>query len=180
MTVVAGLVHGGRVWLGADSAGVDEAGRLHRREKITVLPKGALLAYAGDSRLNRSIRVAPPDTFPSPLIGSSRDAWAQTVAHVAATLALDAKPPITDEDGQVNGGGLLAWQGSLWLLDQDCAHPTGDCWAVGSGSDYALGALDTYAGHFPDTPPDIRLRRALNIACARQSDCQPPLEILSA
>ncbi len=143
------------------------------------MPNGALLAYAVDSRLNRSIRVAPPDTFPSPLIGSSLDVWAQTVAHAAATLALDAKPPITDEDGQVNGGGLLAWQGRLWYLDQDCAHPLGDCWAVGSGSDYALGALNVFAADFPDIPPDLRLRRALNIACARQGDCHPPVEILS-
>lgn len=176
MTVIVGLVAEGVAWLGADSCGVDDNGRRRPGGKLLRLPVGdgcALLAHAGEGALKLVVRHGL--TTEAPEDAGSLDGWAQALAVASAELALDHKPPITDGDGGVAGHSLLAYSGRLWHLAQGCAESAaGPVAAIGSGSDYALGALTVLLHQ--GLAPGALLHTALAAACEWQVDCAPPFD----
>lgn len=174
MTVVAGITNGHTAWLGADTGARDNGGlrwpsaKLHR---IPAGPETALLAFAGNGRLRG---VVSQLTIEAPAADCDMDTWARGIARSLTGIAVDTKPPVVDDNGLVDGHGLLAFRGRLWHLWQDMADPVQRCVAIGSGGDLAIGALEALLDRQPDREA---LTRALEITCDRHGDCDLPFDL---
>lgn len=181
MTVIAGLIDPrGGAWLAADSASSGSDGRLWTVSKIVRRPVGdsaALLGSAGDHRLTGILRtICFPEGGPNPSSDEDCDAWAQAVADAITEQALDARPPVTDDQGLLDGYALLGHAGRLWVLFTSCAERVEQYAAIGSGGDYALGALD--ALHVATSiDPQRALRIACQSACRHHEGCRPPIHV---
>lgn len=192
MTVVAAIAQAGRVVMAADTAAMTNSGQVvYGRRKIerhrTEDGHEMLLAFAGGAALptlvSRHLKV---DAVP----GEGADdaaltAWAEAIAEAVADIATDAKPPLLDKDGMVDGGGMLAYRGRIWTLNQQAATltPLG-YWAIGSGSDLALGFMYGWAGRPGDRASLDTVTGAVEAACLYDDACRvapgggPQIEVL--
>ena len=67
MTVIAGVVSGGKVWIGGDSAGVNDRGDLQLRKDSKVFRFGQLLiGCSGSWRINQRIKYLSPTSLEPP------------------------------------------------------------------------------------------------------------------
>lgn len=150
MTVIAGIVLSDRagVLMAADSAStftgqlVADDSRKIVRKRIGRTGGELLLGTAGRHSLGHlAAHDLCVDDSPDPGDDADCDAWAFRVACALTDLAVSARPPITTEDGSVDGAGLLAHAGRLWIVGELLAMPVRGYAAIGSGGNLALGAL---------------------------------------
>ena len=73
-----------------------------------------------------------------------------------------------------SGRGLASLAGRLWSLTEHSATPLPSAWAIGTGGEFALGALHAHAGTKPDDPETI-LRAALQAAIAHDAGSGEPI-----
>jgi hypothetical protein len=182
VTVIAAVTNGEVAWLGADSAGLDHTGlNWPANDKLIRLSvagrERALLAFSGNGRLKGAMRdqlvLDRPDRAAQPL-----DVWARDSARRISTVAVDAHPPIVDQDnGEVDGIALLAFRGRIWRIAQDTAIAVPRAAAIGSGGDIALGVLRALDAVTPTLPMERMVETALDIVCREQSDCSAPVDI---
>ena len=150
VTVIAGLVTGPDVLMLCDDHAVDGGGRLWpNSRKITRVPVGnagatALIGTCGHSGLSTLTRAGgiKLDAAPDPRDAASCNDWADAVGRALTDMAVDARPPLTDDGGHVWGQAMLAHAGRLWGISEHGAWPVDRFCAIGSGGDLALGALD--------------------------------------
>lgn len=62
-------------------------------------------------------------------------------------------------------------------MGESTVFEVGDFWAVGSGSDYALGVMETFRIMHPRHDRRAAVHQAIEIACKYSSGCEPPVEI---
>lgn len=176
MTTVAALAADGRVFMAADSCtNVYERPIVGGAHKIRRVPAGvgsALLGFCGDGGLADTVAAdLKLDAEPSES-DEDRQSWASAVARAVTDLAVGAG---FIEDGRLSGTLLLAWRGYLWTLSHAHAIPIPDgVAAIGSGEGPAMGALDVLR-ELPTVSPAAAVRRAVEIACARDRYSMPPL-----
>jgi len=176
VTVIVAIATADRVLMAADSRISQRTTRIGVTEKIirkTTADGGEyLLAVAGRLSLlsiaRHSLTVA---AIPDQSSDEDCDAWAYAVACALAELAVEAKPPVLDENGTVDGEALLACGARLWLLDGQSATRIHDSYAIGSGAPEARGAL--YAiNRFGNTyDPAWALAVAIAAACDLDLAC---------
>ena len=164
MSVVAGLVHAGRIYLGADSAVV-------RGDEIetVVRPKvrrrsGMLIGACGDMPAVTTIL----DTLLLPYYpGGPLDEWLATI--LAPSIAEHTKK----EDYSL----MVGVAGRLAVIDSDgtCVVHAQNYAAIGTGGPYALGALCSWRRF----GPRLRVRRAVEAAIAHCSSVRGPTRVLS-
>ncbi|MFL6138815.1 MAG: hypothetical protein ACJ74O_13580 [Frankiaceae bacterium] len=150
MTCIAALVLPDRagVVMAADSASTFD-GQLVSDDTPKILRKKVgrtggelLIGIAGRHSLAQIIAhdLTISDS-PDPDDEADCNAWAFRIAVAVTDLAVDARPPLTTHDGSVDGRGLLAHGGRLWVIGELIAMPVRAYAAIGSGGNYALGAL---------------------------------------
>lgn len=173
MTVIAVATDGQTAWMAADSCSTDGNDRAWPLAKIARKQAGdatALVAVSGADSLLQTVRwklaLEPPS--------GGLDEWAWQAAEQFTTLAVEAKPPITDKDGYVDGRALLACKGRLWMLTGHDATSAGRFTAIGSGGDLALGALTVLLA--ADWHPADAVAKACEVACQWNSGCRPPIQ----
>jgi hypothetical protein len=187
VTVIAAIPIDGRVLMAADTLLCRRGSRITTTHKISTLLVGpkyeqhALLAIAGSTALaqlahhwfiteSHTPDLKDPDE-------AKADEWAHRIAVRLCKLATTAEPPLTVDDGEVDGEALLALGPWLWLLSGQAAVPTGPT-AIGSGAAEARGAL--YAadelGLARNYPHDA-LRLAVRTAIALDSNCGGEIDI---
>lgn len=179
MTVIAGLVHEGQVYLGADSA-TAVGGRVFTdpSPKIFTHRNGMLIGTAGNVRAGDILQFEfspPPRNEDQGLDEYMRWTFPKAVRE---TFGEHTHVPTTHgfEDAQLHA--LIGWRGALYELhcDYSVTRSAEPYAAVGSGGELALAVLHVT----PELPPEERLQRALQAAAHYNAYCRPPFAFLTS
>lgn len=150
MTVIAGLIDGGRVVLGGDSAGVAGYSLTVRSDSKVFTSGPYVFGFAGSFRAGQLLRWSfqPPAPPPDP---AELDRFMTTIWVDALRQALDGGGVAMEWGGQENTGGgvfLVGVAGRLLEIEGDyqVGEPADGFAAIGCGAGPALGALHATAG----------------------------------
>ena len=168
MTAIAAVVHDGRVYIGADSAGVDDTLALVVRADAKVFVNGPMVfGFCGSFRMGQLLRYA----FTPPPMTKRGD-----VDRYMVTRFIDAvrkclkKGGFAKVDDKVEEGGnfLVGFRGRLFEIDSDFQVGEGlDPYrAVGIGRDVVLGALYATDGQRPEERIHMALAAAERFGAA--------------
>lgn len=161
MTCVVGLVNKGRLYMGVDSAAV--SGWTRRTSELSkVFRRGPfLIGYTTSFRMGQLLEhelAVPP-----------QQAGVSDMSYMVSTFIESARKLFKErgftqiESNKEKGGQfLVGFKGTLYSVESDfqVGHMSDGYDAVGSGSDFALGAMAA----LERLPPQRRVRRALEIA----------------
>ena len=174
MTCVVGLVEKGRVTMGVDSAAVQ--GWTRRASRVSkVFRRGPfLIGYTTSFRmgqlLEHHLTVAPQTEKQTEM------AFMVTQFIEAVRVLLKEKGFTKIESNTEKGGQfLVGYRGRLYTIESDfqVGHQADDYDAIGSGAEYALGAMKA----LERAAPVLRVRRALEIAAHFNMGVCPPFTI---
>lgn len=171
MTAVAGLVHGARVYMGADSISVDEYRVVHQTGRPKVFRRGSFLfGYTTSFRFGQLLEHALELPEHSP----EQSVHAYFVLKLAPTIKALLK-----ENGFEGGGeALIGYKGLLYSLQIDFSMLLVKGYtAIGAGNEPALGSLHTTRR---ETDPRKRIKKALEAAEAHHASVRRPFVILSS
>jgi ATP-dependent protease HslVU (ClpYQ) peptidase subunit len=177
MTVVVGVVQGGTVYLGADSAVSAGCERLQPCEYVGKLVRrdGLLFACTGPTRLSQLmalVLVVPPDGEVS------------AYRYLVTRLAPAIREMIREHDGlSINNCHdgwemLVAYRGRLYSIAHDLSVQSyAEYASVGCGHEIALGSLHTTAQILDDRlSAPVRVGMALEAAAEHDIHCAGPFE----
>ncbi len=160
MTCVVGLVDRGRVYIGADSASVQ--GWVRRQTALCKVFRNGpfLIGYTTSFRmgqlLEHQLKVPPQRKEP--------DQQYMVNQFVEAVRKLLKSQGFSKVESNNESGGqfLVGYRGRLYSIQKDfqVGEMAEGLDAIGSGSDFALGALVA----LPKLSPRRRIRRALEVA----------------
>lgn len=177
MTCIAGLVEGGRVWIGGDSAGIC-GWRLDVRADPKVFRVGQFVMGFTDSfRMGQLLAHA----FKPPALPKRKrdvDRYMTLDFMDAARALFKEKGFATVKDGQEGGGSFMVGvSGRLYVVERDfqAGRVVGSLDAIGCGADLALGALLVTGG----MKPEKRIRTALRAAERRSTGVRGPFRVVS-
>jgi len=163
MTVIAGLVEGGQVWMGGDSALSDMVTHeLVAMSNQKVFRVGAMLiGVCGSARVGDVLRYELTIPKHARRVDTSRymrTTFINAVRDTFRNAGLYAK----DQPEEIDSRMLVGYRGRLFTIEEDLhIHEVVDDFAaVGSGASTALGALVVSQG----VPPRKRLLAALAAA----------------
>lgn len=161
MTCIVGLVQRGTVYVGGDSASVQGW-----TSRVTRLPKvfrrgPFLIGYTTSFRMGQllqyglEVRVQREDEDPMKYMVSE-------VAERVRVLLKERGVAKVESNTESGGQFLVGYRGRLFSFQQDFqVNEMADGYdAVGSGAEYALGAIRA----MERSPPQARLKRALEIS----------------
>ena len=161
MTCVVGLVQRGRVYVGVDSAAV--SGWTRRKSDLPkVFRRGPfLIGYTTSFRMGQLLEHELQ--VPKQAVGQSDMSYMVT-QFIEASRKLFKERGFTKVEANKEKGGqfLVGYKGCLYSIESDfqVGKMSDGYDAVGSGSDYALGAMAALT----KLSPTRRIRRALEIA----------------
>jgi ATP-dependent protease HslVU (ClpYQ) peptidase subunit len=177
MTCVIGLVHKGRVYLGADSSSVQGWTR-----RVTMLRKifrlgpflvGYTTSFRMGQLLEHELRVPDPKPGQSDL-----GYMVANFAESARALLKDRGFSKVEANAETGGQFLVAYRGHLYSIQSDfqVGEMAGGLDAIGTGAEPALGAMAALRSR----PPASRIRRSLEIAAEFNMGVCPPFYVRSA
>lgn len=161
MTAVVGLVHNGRVHLGADSAGIAGWALTVRADEKVFRNGSYAMGFTSSFRMGQLLRHA----FEPPAPGSDLPKFMATTFIDAVRDCLKAGGWATKNSEQESGGNFLVGiHGRLFEIgcDYQVGEPVDGFAAVGCGFELALGAL--YATGLAGMSVKRRIRVALEAA----------------
>lgn len=178
MTCIVALVQDGKIYMGADSAGVAGYSLMVRRDpKIYRVDNKMLIGFTSSFRMGQLLGYA--------LVLPEHHSDVH-IERYMATSFIDAVRTCLKTGGyakrenEVESGGtfLVGYRSELFLIDSDfqigkSAHPYG---AVGCGADLALGAL--HATVMGALGPQERLQAALTAAEEFSAGVRRPFMIM--
>jgi hypothetical protein len=172
MTVIAGLVHEGKVYMGGDR-GMSDKGFIGSMASPKVAKVGPLLI--GYSASQGTGLLAHLTTYPEPnyknLLGWLRVDFCDVLQKSADLFKIDINTEDNGADMLVGVGGRLFEVTTLdWSVTEYDQIATGDGYA------YALGSL--YSTRDWDSPR-ARVRDAIKAAVKYSPSCQGPVDVLS-
>jgi ATP-dependent protease HslVU (ClpYQ) peptidase subunit len=168
-TCIVGIAHKGVVWMGCDSMASDGRAKMRMLAPKVVRTGDLLVGVCGSLRVRDTVEyVALPERGEA--MKDDREYLVRSyVPHLRAALK-DAGVLATDDGlDEVDSNMLLAYRKRLYSLYDDFSLLEHAEWAVGSGSEYALGSLFSTSGD-----PAKRIKTALQAACEFSPSCGPP------
>ncbi len=188
MTCIVGLVEGGKVYMGSDSAGSDGFTYSIRQEPKVFRRAGdkgeMIIGYTTSFRFGQLLEYS----LDVPIQPKSMDDHKYMV-----TLFMDAVRKCLKDGGYMNAKGhgtnkneteeggtaLIGYHGKLWQMEDDfqiaLSPSIGD--AVGSGVYSAMGALHILTDMVMS--PEKKIKKALSVAEACVVTVKGPFEIIS-
>lgn len=176
MTCIVGLKHGGKVWLGGDSAGLSGYDLTIRADRKVFVNEGFVMGFTTSFRMGQLLQ----HTFKPPKRHAAAD--------VEAFMAVDFVNAVRDclkaggfakksSEQEEGGDFLVGYEGRLFavLSDYQVAESGSGFYAVGCGAAYALGALFANERNAPRT----RIKQALEAAEAMSGGVRGPFHIES-
>lgn len=167
MTVIAGLEHRGKVWIGGDSAGTNRLMHQQIRADKKVFVRGDFIfGFTGSFRmgqlLNHSLEIPVRPKGKKPMKFLVQD-FTQAVRECLGKEGLEPRF-------------LFGYQGKLYEIqgDYQIAKSNQGYGAVGSGRDLALGALHASR----QKNPKKKILEALEAAAAGNAAVRGPFTIL--
>jgi ATP-dependent protease HslVU (ClpYQ) peptidase subunit len=174
MTCIVGLVHNGRVLIGADSAGVSGWDVSIRADRKVFLNSGFIMGFSSSFRMGQllAVKLSPPRYH------ADTDLWRYMVGEfVEAARACLRAGGFSRVDNQVESGGdfLVGFRGRLFRVESDfqVGESVEGFDAIGAGQSYALGSL-TETGHID---PGERVLRALRSAARFSLGVKGPFHV---
>lgn len=176
MTCIVGLEEKGKVWLGADSAGVAGYSLTVRADEKVFTDGPFVFGFTSSFRMGQLLRYSfvPPDHDPRVEI----DRYMATTFIDAVRNCLKAGGVARNDMGvETAGQFLVGYQGNLFFVDYDfqVGRSTETFNAVGCGQDLALGAMFASEG----LKPQKRIEQALSAAAAFSAGVRGPFKVLS-
>lgn len=176
MTCVVGLVHKGRVYVGVDSSSVQ--GWTRRESKVSkVFRRGPfLIGYTTSFRMGQLLEhhlSVPRQT------DKMADMTFMVTQFIESARGLLKEKGFSKVEANNESGGqfMVGYRGHLFSIESD--FQVGEIRdgydAIGSGAEFALGAMAALAGR----PPTRRIRRALEIAAHFNMGVCPPFIVKS-
>lgn len=174
MTCIAGIVEGGKVWIGGDSAGVSGYALVVRADQKVFRNGPMIFGFTSSFRMGQILRYAlkVPDQAPH----ISVDEYMVTVFVDAVRACLKDKGFATKSNEQESGGTfLVGYKGRLFFVEGDyqvglSVHHFD---AVGCGDQIARGSLFSTEGR----PARERLELALRAAEQFSAGVRGPFHI---
>ncbi|MBF6301182.1 hypothetical protein IU459_27090 [Nocardia amamiensis] len=177
MTVVAAMVTGDHVVMGADNASdhsgtfVYNQGKIARKQ-FSIYPEQLIIGASGNAAIvptvthNLTIESAPQPHADRDAV----DSWAHQVAEAMTQILAEATPSVLDGNN-IDGAILMAWRQHLWLVHaHNAIRPNNGIVAIGSGRDIALGSMHTSAANRADPVKAVDL--AVRLAATYDSGCR--------
>ena len=160
MTCIVGLMHEGRVYMGADSAGVSGLDLMVRADPKVFRNGEFLIGFTTSFRMGQILRAHLRAIVP-PAVDLDRYMEESFVEQVRLTLK-ERGYAVVNNNQETGGEFLVGVRGHLYLMGSDfqVGRSLLPYWAVGCGAQIALGAL--YSTFL--MPPDRRLMLALEAA----------------
>jgi ATP-dependent protease HslVU (ClpYQ) peptidase subunit len=170
-TCIVGIVHGGNVWMGCDSMASSDYVKAEMRVPKIFRVGEMLIGVCGSLRVRDIVEFVP---LPARLESDTNDRGYLVTSYVPQLRNALKEAGVLDADevDSFDGGMLIAYRGRLFQVYSDFAIMEQERWAVGSGSDYALGSLFSTSGD-----PQKRIKTALQAACEFSPSCAPPFHI---
>ncbi|MEM1031860.1 MAG: hypothetical protein AAGN82_16035 [Myxococcota bacterium] len=176
MTCVVGLVAGGRVYVGVDSAAV--AGWTRRVTEVKkVFRRGPfLIGYTTSFRMGQLLehQLEVPK---QPAGASDISFMVTTFVDAVRTLFKEKGFAKVESNSESGGQFIVGYRGGLYTIESDFqVQLQADRFdAIGSGSAHALGAMDVLR----DLAPTPRIKRALAAAAHFNMGVCPPFFVRS-
>lgn len=170
MTCIVGLEHGGKVWMGADSAGTNShMNQIIRSDKKIFVRNDMLFGFCGSFRMGQLLQhklEIPPNK-------SKND-----VTYLVNDLMQSVKVCMTEANVKLeNVYFLLGYHGKLYTIQGDLqvGQPEHGFDAAGSGGDIATGAMHV-SSHIKN--PKQRIINALQASALGNAAVRPPFHVL--
>lgn len=178
-TCIVGLVHGGKVYIGGDSAGTDSwLNRSIRVDEKVFVKEEMIFGFTSSFRMGQILRYSftPAKQF------SKETAYEYLCSRFIDGLikCLKDKGFAKVEDNEVSGGTfLLGFHGVLYRIENDfqVGRRVDNYDAVGCGQDFAMGALHNMERS--KLSPRVKIRRALEAAEKFSAGVKRPFKIVS-
>jgi ATP-dependent protease HslVU (ClpYQ) peptidase subunit len=161
MTCIVGLAHEGRVYIGADSAGVGGLDMMVRADRKVFRNGAFIMGFTSSFRMGQLlwVKLSPPHRHPDV------EVWRYMVGDFAEAVRTCLKTGgFTKTDNGVESGGnfLVGFEGRLFNIGGDfqVGERVDGFDAAGCGESYALGSLAETGG----LAPRERVLRALAAA----------------
>lgn len=184
MTCCVGLERNGRVWLGADSASVDqESLAVDVVREAKVFTRGEfVIAFAGPWRAGQILRHAFYPNVRTDLKTDEGYMVLEVVEHIRRLFHKHGFEIEQDEESAAGGFELLiGYHGKLFKVEDDLhvERSTLPYNAIGCGSDYALGSMYTSGQYDALAPfPRLRIELALEAAAKHNAGVAPPFTVI--
>lgn len=176
MTCVVGLVEADTVYIGADSAAVQ--GWTRRTSRCTkVFKRGPfLIGFTTSFRMGQLLEhslVVPPQTDEQDDVAFLVTVFVERVR----TLLKEKGFTKVEQNNEKGGQFLVGYRGRLYAVEADfqVSETHEPYQAVGSGADFALGAMAALEG----AAPAKRVKAALEVAARFNMGVAPPFTLLS-
>jgi ATP-dependent protease HslVU (ClpYQ) peptidase subunit len=176
------MVKENRVWIGGDSAGSDSSSICIRRDPKVFKNSDFLIGYCGSFRLGQLVRYkfTPPDH------SEKKDAFEYMVTEFSESIRELAKEhglsKVDDNVESLDTSSLLiGYRGRLFTLEEDfqIGEVETEYYAIGEGSDLALGSMYTTNKQKRGYTPRKRLELALEASAKFCKSVSSPFIILS-
>lgn len=180
MTIIAGLIHDGTIYVGADSAGVAGYDLTVRADRKVFTNGPYVMGFTSSFRMGQLLRWKFSDPDRDPRVDVEKFMCTSFIDAVRSTLNDNGYGRINCNE-QSGGRFLVGYAGRLFQVQEDyqVQENSEGFDACGCGDNLALGALYATRGH-PD--PRARLLLALETAERFSAGVRRPfhIETLSA
>jgi ATP-dependent protease HslVU (ClpYQ) peptidase subunit len=177
MTCIVGLRHGGKVYVGGDSAGVSGWDVTVRVDPKAFVSGPYAMGFTTSFRLGQLLQFRLK--LPEPPRGPKRLYPFMVREFVEATRECLKTGGVATREKEAEQGGtfLVGVRGRIFIVESDyqVVEPAAPFAAIGSGAPYALGSLATSKGD-----PVARVRQALAVAERFCAGVRGPFRILAA
>lgn len=177
MTCIAAITNGEQVWMGGDAAATRCSRKYVLPRKKVWISGEFIIGVAGLASLSQTLHY----TFDLPPLeeGQTIESWLTGTLPKAIRNCPDFKTEKT-EHHDIEGEILIGHRGRLFHYDVSLAWGEAtDYEAIGSGGEFALGALHVLGGERRTENPVESLIAALEAASTHAVGVAPPFTILS-
>lgn len=175
MTCIAGVSHDGKVWIGADSAGVSGWSLRVRADEKVFRNGPFIMGFTTSFRMGQLLRYSlnPPEQTEKDDHAYLCTAFVDAVRECLKSGGVATR----EKEAEAGGDFLLGYRGSLYHVAEDyqVARAAGGIDAVGCGRDVAIGALAAT----PKATPRKRVLGALRAAEEFNAGVRGPFKVLS-
>jgi len=182
MTCIIGLEHEGTIYVGGDSAGVEESslGICTRADEKVFLTDSEemIVGFSGSFRIGQLLRYAL--TIPAQKVNQEDMAYLVTDFIDAVRTMQKDKGSMKKENEleEHSSAFLIGFNKKLYVVEQDfqVGRPLDNFAAVGCGADIALGAM--YATKNLNMDPEERIKLALEASVEFNAGVRGPFVVL--
>lgn len=181
MTCIIGLVENGKIYMGGDSAGVDDYMRIHiRKDPKVFIKEDFIMGFTTSFRMGQILQ----HVFVPPTYEEEKDVFGYMCRDFVSSLIDTFKGSgyAVVKDNQVHGGCfLVGFKGRLFTIESDfqVAELIDKYTSVGCGMEFAAGAVRATYDIDKDMDPVKRILTGLNAAQAFSAGVREPFSILS-